>query len=83
MRLNFSNADSDAIREGIKRIGKVVREQIALYGTVTGERRKEEKGGRSASGSTGGPRDERPAVKNAEIIELPKRRSESRGAKGG
>jgi 2-aminoadipate transaminase len=36
MRLNFSGADSDAIREGIKRIGKVVREQIALYGTFTG-----------------------------------------------
>ena len=36
MRLNFSGADSDAIREGVKRIGKVVREQIALYGTFTG-----------------------------------------------
>ena len=37
MRLNFSGVDSDAIREGVKRIGKVVREQIALYGTFTGQ----------------------------------------------
>ena len=38
MRLNFSASDEDAIREGIRRIGKVVREQVALYGTLTGKR---------------------------------------------
>ncbi|NLT05316.1 MAG: PLP-dependent aminotransferase family protein [Solirubrobacterales bacterium] len=37
MRLNFSNADEDGIREGIRRIGEVVKEQVALYGTLTGE----------------------------------------------
>jgi 2-aminoadipate transaminase len=86
MRLNFSNADSDAIREGIKRIGKVVREQIALYGTFTGR----EKGGRPASRPTGGLRDGGSGSLQAdrsegaaEVIQLPKRRSESRGAKGG
>ncbi|MEX2193851.1 MAG: PLP-dependent aminotransferase family protein [Thermoleophilaceae bacterium] len=36
MRLNFSNATEDEIREGIRRIGKVVKEQVALYGTLTG-----------------------------------------------
>jgi 2-aminoadipate transaminase len=36
MRLNFSGVDDHAIREGIRRIGKVVREQVALYGTLTG-----------------------------------------------
>jgi 2-aminoadipate transaminase len=36
MRLNFSGVDDDAIREGIRRIGEVVREQLALYGTLTG-----------------------------------------------
>jgi 2-aminoadipate transaminase len=36
MRLNFSGADEDEIREGIRRIGEVVREQVALYGTLTG-----------------------------------------------
>jgi 2-aminoadipate transaminase len=36
MRLNFSASDEESIREGIRRIGKVVREQVALYGTLTG-----------------------------------------------
>src|SRR5215211_6111664 len=36
MRLNFSGVSDDAIREGVRRIGKVVREQVALYGTLTG-----------------------------------------------
>ena len=37
MRLNFSAQDEDSIREGIRRIGKVVQEQVALYGTLTGQ----------------------------------------------
>ncbi len=37
MRLNFSGADETEIREGIRRIGEVVKEQVALYGTITGE----------------------------------------------
>ncbi len=36
MRLNFSGVDETAIREGIRRIGEVVREQVAMYGTLTG-----------------------------------------------
>jgi 2-aminoadipate transaminase len=36
MRLNFSGVGEDDIREGIRRIGKVVREQVELYGTLTG-----------------------------------------------
>jgi 2-aminoadipate transaminase len=36
MRLNFSGVGDEDIREGIRRIGKVVREQVALYGTLTG-----------------------------------------------
>jgi 2-aminoadipate transaminase len=39
MRLNFSGVDEDAIREGIRRIGEVVREQVAMYGTLTGAQR--------------------------------------------
>jgi len=35
MRLNFSGVTEDDIREGVRRIGKVVREQVALYGTLT------------------------------------------------
>jgi 2-aminoadipate transaminase len=37
MRLNFSNQDEESIREGIRRIGKVIQEQVALYGTLTGQ----------------------------------------------
>jgi 2-aminoadipate transaminase len=36
MRMNFAGVPDDDIREGIRRIGKVVREQLGLYGTLTG-----------------------------------------------
>jgi len=38
MRLNFSGVNEDEIREGVRRIGKVVAEQVALYGTLTGQK---------------------------------------------
>ncbi len=37
MRLNFSGSDEDEIREGIRRIGRVVAEQVELYESITGE----------------------------------------------
>jgi 2-aminoadipate transaminase len=37
MRLNFSGVDEVEIREGVRRIGKVVGEQMELYGALTGE----------------------------------------------
>ena len=36
MRLNFSGVHEDDIREGVRRIGKVVREQVELFSTLTG-----------------------------------------------
>jgi 2-aminoadipate transaminase len=39
MRLNFSGVSADEIREGVRRIGKVIAEQVELYGTLTGEHR--------------------------------------------
>jgi 2-aminoadipate transaminase len=36
MRLNFSGVDEDLIREGVRRIGEVIHEQVAMYGTLTG-----------------------------------------------
>jgi 2-aminoadipate transaminase len=39
MRLNFSASDEDELREGIRRIGHVISEQIDLYETITGEHR--------------------------------------------
>jgi len=38
MRLNFSGSTAEEIREGIRRIGRVVDEQVSLYGTSTGHR---------------------------------------------
>jgi 2-aminoadipate transaminase len=35
MRLNFSASDADEIREGIRRIGAVVTEQVELYESIT------------------------------------------------
>jgi 2-aminoadipate transaminase len=37
MRLNFSASNEDEIREGIRRIGNVVSEQVELFQTITGE----------------------------------------------
>ncbi len=36
MRLNFSGVDEDDIREGVRRIGKIVREQVGMFSTLTG-----------------------------------------------
>jgi len=37
MRLNFSGSDEERIREGVRRIGEAITEQLELYGTLTGE----------------------------------------------
>jgi 2-aminoadipate transaminase len=59
MRLNFSAVDEDDIREGIRRIGKIVSEQVALYGTLTGE---EGAGRRSQVAGGGEPEAEHPGA---------------------
>jgi 2-aminoadipate transaminase len=69
MRLNFSAVDEDDIREGVRRIGKVVAEQVALYGTLTGE---------------GAPKRApvEPEGEGAEIVHMPTRRSGQGRARG-
>jgi 2-aminoadipate transaminase len=37
MRLNFSGVGEEEIREGVRRIGKAIGEQVELYGALTGE----------------------------------------------
>jgi 2-aminoadipate transaminase len=37
MRLNFSGVNDEEIREGVRRIGKAIAEQVELYGALTGE----------------------------------------------
>jgi 2-aminoadipate transaminase len=70
MRLNFSNADADDIREGIRRIGKVVREQIALYGTFVG-RSAAKVAPRTEDHSSDTERGAERAEKLAEVVHLP------------
>src|SRR4051794_38717408 len=56
MRLNFSAVGEDDIREGVRRIGKIVREQVELYGTLTGEKaegRKQKAGAESPDAAEG------------------------------
>jgi 2-aminoadipate transaminase len=57
MRLNFSGSSEDEIREGVRRIGAVVAEQVELFQTITGEH---QAAGSSASlpGPAGGGQDE-------------------------
>ena len=55
MRLNFSGSDEDEIREGIRRIGKVVGEQVGLYETITGRAHIPAASSASRPGATGSP----------------------------
>jgi len=48
MRLNFAGVPDQDIREGIRRIGKAIREQLGLLGSLTGS------GGPSAAGKAAG-----------------------------
>lgn len=66
MRLNFSGVDEDALREGVRRIGEVVHEQVDLLGSLTGRR----------PGAV--PRPSQPAVPApdpalADVLHLPRR----------
>jgi 2-aminoadipate transaminase len=64
MRLNFSGSTEDEIREGIRRIGKVVSEQVGLYETITGEH----------SISPGAPEEEQEP--GGDVVPMPRRREE-------
>jgi 2-aminoadipate transaminase len=70
MRLNFSGSDEHRIREGVRRIGEVVSEQVALYGTLTGQ---------PAPG-----RDEQPAppARRAQVLPMPRPAERRRRARG-
>ncbi len=72
MRLNFSGADVDGIVEGVRRIGKVVDEQISLFSTFGASGRKEVEKKTEAEA-------EEPL---ADVVHLPRMRSEKRDAGG-
>jgi 2-aminoadipate transaminase len=76
MRLNFSGSTEHEIREGIRRIGKVVGEQVALYETITGEHPLP---GSSAAGAAGESIDAEPDTEElggapADVLPLRRRR---------
>jgi 2-aminoadipate transaminase len=62
MRLNFAGVPEEDIREGIRRIGKVLREQVGLFGTLTG-----------AEPAVAQPAAQRSDAGMAEVVELPRR----------
>jgi len=68
MRLNFSGVSDDDIRDGIRRIGEVVREQVGLYGTLTGS-------AGAAPAASGAPA---PDPDLADVLHLPPRPSPGR-----
>jgi 2-aminoadipate transaminase len=66
MRLNFSGVGEDDIREGIRLVGEVVREQVAMYGTLTGAQP-----ATALQRDTGEPRVEtQPLVADAELAKV-------------
>jgi 2-aminoadipate transaminase len=73
MRLNFSHSNEERIREGIRRIGEVVKEQMNLYGTLTGE----------PAAPRSQPAEEQPAEDEggARVVELPRRDDRARRAR--
>jgi 2-aminoadipate transaminase len=74
MRLNFSGVNEDAIREGIRRIGEVVGEQVGLYETLTGVRPAapaQAGAPRSGRGRAQGPQ---PDQELAKVLQLPAKR---------
>ena len=77
MRLNFSGSDEEAIREGIRRIGEVVTEQVQLYGTLTGELEAVTLPEEEPAGS---PAAEEPLPGGADILHMPDRAERARRA---
>jgi 2-aminoadipate transaminase len=62
MRLNFSGVADEEIREGIRRIGHVVAEQVELYGALTGEHQVQGSRGAGSTPGGGGREAEQPPV---------------------
>jgi 2-aminoadipate transaminase len=81
MRLNFSGVNEDEIREGIRRIGEVVREQVELYSTLTGEivarpvQASSRPGGPALPVEAQRPTPPQPDAELAKVLQLPRKRA--------
>jgi len=79
MRLNFAGTPDEDIREGIRRIGKVVREQVGLFGTLTGSQPAQPPEGDAPAVAGAGERNAEghyDGVGLADVLELPRRRDD-------
>jgi 2-aminoadipate transaminase len=88
MRLNFAGVPDADIREGMRRIGKVVREQVSLFGTLSRSSTppsEGDQGTRPAGSGSGTARADRPSPPReetgesgglADVVELPRRERE-------
>jgi 2-aminoadipate transaminase len=74
MRLNFAGVPDDDIREGIRRIGRVVHEQLGLYGTLSGSSPAAEPPV-ATEPADDGPKQTSPGL--ADVVALPRRDRES------
>jgi len=77
MRLNFSGVSEEQIREGIRRLGEVVREQVALYGTLTGAdaRSARPRAGRTEPAGRTPPAAPAPDPPATNVLRLPRKRA--------
>ena len=76
MRLNFAGVPDDDIREGVRRIGRAVREQLGLLGSFTGSPAGAGDGERSTPGQRGDAEPAPPGEGSAplaDVVELPRR----------
>jgi 2-aminoadipate transaminase len=78
MRLNFSGVSEDQIREGVRLIGEVLREQVALYGTLTGTTGAGTPRGAEGRWLSGAPTAVDPPEEDAElakVLRMPRKRA--------
>jgi 2-aminoadipate transaminase len=76
MRLNFAGVPDDDIREGVRRIGRAVREQVGLLGTLTGSSSKAASPSKDASPPKADSEHTLPADGEtglADVVALPRR----------
>ncbi len=71
LRLNFSGSDDEAIQEGIRRIGDLVREQVGLFATLTGHPASGARTGRIAG-------EPQPRTDLADVLAMPRRPHDER-----
>jgi 2-aminoadipate transaminase len=81
MRLNFAGVPDADIREGVRRIGKVMEGQAGLLGALTGSSSSQAAAGRGAdtAGQTPAPGEDAPGL--ADVVELPRRDEHGRAGR--